>query len=115
MSQTALSAQINARIEGLPVVGWQARVRLLLGVITFFEAFDLLLISFTLPLLKQQWQLDPTQVGLIVGSGTFGMLLGALCAGALADRVGRKPVSSPAACSSAPRSPARCRSIRNCS
>ena len=92
MSQTALSAQINARIEGLPVVGWQARVRLLLGVITFFEAFDLLLISFTLPLLKQQWQLDPTQVGLIVGSGTFGMLLGALCAGALADRVGRKPV-----------------------
>lgn len=59
MSQTALSAQINARIEGLPVVGWQARVRLLLGVITFFEAFDLLLISFTLPLLKQQWQLDP--------------------------------------------------------
>lgn len=92
LEHLSLSTQINARIEGLPVVGWQARVRLLLGVITFFEAFDLLLISFTLPLLKQQWQLDPTQVTLIIGSGTLGMLLGALFAGALADRVGRKPV-----------------------
>lgn len=71
LEHLSLSTQINARIEGLPVVGWQARVRLLLGVITFFEAFDLLLISFTLPLLKQQWQLDPTQVTLIIGSGTW--------------------------------------------
>lgn len=85
-------ARIVARIERLPHSLWHVKIRLLIGVVTFFEAFDQLLVAYTLPVIGAEWSLTPVMQTVAVTSGSVGMLLGALAAGWLADRIGRVKV-----------------------
>ncbi|MDQ0376029.1 MFS transporter [Amycolatopsis thermophila] len=80
---------IAARLERLPMSRWQITVRLLIGVVTFFEAFDQLLIAYTLPVLSREWNLSAATSTAALTIGSVGMLLGALVSGWAADRVGR--------------------------
>jgi putative MFS transporter len=57
-----------------------------------FDAMDVGLISFVLAALVGEWKLHPSQVGFISSAGFLGMFVGALGAGLLADRFGRKPL-----------------------
>ena len=57
-----------------------------------FDAMDVGLISFVLAALVGEWKLHPYQVGYISSAGFLGMFVGALVAGLLADRFGRKPL-----------------------
>ena len=57
-----------------------------------FDAMDVGLISFVLAALVGEWKLHPSQAGLISSAGFLGMFAGALVAGLLADRFGRKPL-----------------------
>lgn len=82
-------ADIAARIERLPHSLWHVKIRLLIGVVTFFEAFDQLLVAYTLPVIRVEWNLTPFLLTLAVTAGSVGMLVGALVAGWLADRIGR--------------------------
>ncbi|MBR0103740.1 MAG: MFS transporter [Selenomonadaceae bacterium] len=50
------------------------------------------LISFVLPILAKEWNLTPEQVGWIGSVGLIGMALGAVLAGTIADKFGRKNV-----------------------
>ncbi|MBR1645940.1 MAG: MFS transporter [Selenomonadaceae bacterium] len=50
------------------------------------------LISFVLPVLAKEWGLSPEQVGWIGSIGLIGMALGAVLAGTVADKFGRKNV-----------------------
>ena len=57
-----------------------------------FDAWDVLLIGFVMPLIKPVWNLSNFQLGLF-GTVTFvGMAIGALIGGSLADAIGRKRV-----------------------
>jgi putative MFS transporter len=80
---------VTARIERLPVSRWHVKVRTLIGAVTFFEAFNQLLIASALPQLIKLWHLTPGQSTFLVTSGSIGMLLGALAAGWFGDRIGR--------------------------
>lgn len=80
---------IAARLERLPHSRWHVKVRVLIGTVTFFEAFDQLLAASALPVITKQWHLGTGQATLAVTSASVGMLLGALLAGWFADRVGR--------------------------
>ena len=82
-------ADIAARFERLPLSRWHVTVRIVIGVVTFFEAFDQLLIAYTLPVLSQQWGLTKAQGTLVITIGSVGMLIGALLSGRMADRFGR--------------------------
>ncbi|MCO5972243.1 MFS transporter [Actinoallomurus soli] len=82
-------ASIAARLERLPNSRWHLKVRSLIGAVTFFEAFDQLLVSSALPVLIKQWHLTTGQATFAVTSGSVGMLAGALAAGWLGDRIGR--------------------------
>jgi len=57
-----------------------------------FDAMDVGLISFVLAALVGEWKLHPNQVGFISSAGFLGMFAGALVAGLLADRFGRRPL-----------------------
>lgn len=81
--------EISARLERLPNSRWQTKIRVLIGTVTFFEAFDQLLVSYTLPLIKTEWSLSPLLLTVAVTTGSIGMLLGAVVCGGLADRFGR--------------------------
>ncbi|MFI7385623.1 MFS transporter [Streptomyces sp. NPDC049813] len=80
---------IAARLERLPHSRWHVKVRFLIGAVTFFEAFDQLLAASALPVLTEDWHLSTGQATFAVTAGSVGMLLGALLAGWLGDRIGR--------------------------
>jgi MFS transporter, putative metabolite:H+ symporter len=80
---------IVARLERLPTSSWQVKARIIVGVATFFDAFDALAIASVLPVIVPQWKLTPPEVGLMISAGFFGQLLGALLFGWIAERYGR--------------------------
>lgn len=80
---------IAARLERLPHSRWHVKVRVLIGAVTFFEAFDQLLAASALPVLMDEWNLSTGQATMAVTTGSIGMLFGALGAGWLGDRIGR--------------------------
>jgi putative MFS transporter len=83
------AAGILARMERLPVSWWHVRARIIVGIGTFFDAFDLLAIAYALPALVGVWQMNPQQIGLVLSSAFVGQLLGAIIAGWAAERYGR--------------------------
>ncbi|MFB8090308.1 MFS transporter [Streptomyces sp. NPDC055992] len=83
---------IAARFERLPPSRWHITVRLIVGVVTFFEAFDQLLIAYALPELRDEWHLSTGDATAVLTVGSVGMLVGALLSGRLADRYGRVKV-----------------------
>ncbi|WP_377267997.1 MFS transporter [Peterkaempfera sp. SMS 1(5)a] len=89
VATSTAAGSIAARIERLPNSRWHAKVRTVIGAVTFFEAFDQLLTASTLPVLSRQWHLSTGQGTTIITSSSVGMLLGAVAAGWLGDRIGR--------------------------
>ena len=81
--------QIVARLERLPTSWWQVKTRIIVGVATFFDAFDALAIASVLPVIVPLWKLTPPQIGFMISAGFFGQLIGALLFGWLAERYGR--------------------------
>jgi MFS transporter, AAHS family, 4-hydroxybenzoate transporter len=67
-------------------------VALLCGLALILDAFDSTSIGFVAPRLSELWHLAPGALGPVFAWGFFGQLLGAVVAGPVADRIGRKAV-----------------------
>ncbi len=80
---------VVARIERMPISTWHIKARVIVGVATFFDAFDGLAIAFVLPALVPLWKLTPPQIGFTISVGYVGQLLGALLFGWVAQSYGR--------------------------
>ena len=85
---------ILERLEKLPVGSFQYKLLAVTGLGWLFDSMDTGLIAFVLPVLAKDWSLNPAQMGWIGSIGLIGMALGAVLAGTLADRIGRKKVFS---------------------
>jgi putative MFS transporter len=83
------AADIVARIERLPHTGWHVKARVIVGIATFFDAYDSLTIAYVLPVVVGLWHIEQSQIGLLISAGNAGQLLGALTFGWIADRIGR--------------------------
>lgn len=68
------------KLLGIAGLGWM------------FDAMDVGILSFVIAALAIEWNLSPGQMGWIGSVNSFGMAIGALVFGLLADRVGRKRV-----------------------
>src|SRR5437764_2715722 len=89
VSARSTVADIVARLERLPTSSWQVKARIIVGVATFFDAFDALVIASVLPVIVPLWKLTPPEIGLMISAGFLGQLLGALLFGWIAERYGR--------------------------
>lgn len=65
---------------------------LLIGTAWLFDAMDVALLSFIMPLLKAEWHLNDGTLGLVSAITAVGMAVGAALAGRLADSLGRRTV-----------------------
>ena len=83
---------ILERLEKLPVGSFHYKLLVVTGLGWLFDSMDTGLISFVLPILAKEWGLTPEQVGWIGSVGLIGMALGAVLAGTIADKFGRKNV-----------------------
>ena len=83
---------ILERLEALPVGSFHYKLLAVTGLGWLFDSMDTGLISFVLPMLSKEWGLTPEQAGWIGSIGLIGMALGAVLAGTIADRLGRKRV-----------------------
>jgi putative MFS transporter len=82
---------IVARIERLPTSWWHVKTRIIVGVATFFDAFDAIAIATVLPVLVPMWKLTPPDIGFMISAGYVGQLIGALFFGWVGERYGRVP------------------------
>ncbi|WP_244927419.1 MFS transporter [Priestia filamentosa] len=83
------ASELITRMESVPFSRWHVKPRVIMGSATFFDAFDALSLAFVLPVLIGLWNLNPGQIGILIGSGYLGQAIGAIFFGWLAERFGR--------------------------
>lgn len=64
----------------------------LCAMVTFTDGFDTQAIGYVAPAIVKAFGVDRTALGPVFAVGLFGLMLGALAFGPIADRIGRKPV-----------------------
>ena len=56
------------------------------------DALDVALLSFIMPLIKNEWDVGSTELGLAAAVTSIGMIVGSIVCGKLADKYGRKNI-----------------------
>jgi AAHS family 4-hydroxybenzoate transporter-like MFS transporter len=79
-------------IDRHPVGRLQRRVLLLCLGVLVLDGIDVAVVSFIAPSLISDWGISKAQLGPVVTSGLFGLAIGSLVAGPLADRFGRRKI-----------------------
>jgi AAHS family 4-hydroxybenzoate transporter-like MFS transporter len=77
-------------IDGRRLGGFNYRLILLSWFITVFDGFDMMMISFTAPYMRDELALDTLMLGNIFSAGLFGMMIGGFAFAYLGDRIGRR-------------------------
>src|SRR5471032_2740253 len=79
-------------IDTQPVGGFQLRLLLTCAAVLFLDGFDTQAIGYVAPALAKDWGLTKGALGPVFSAGLFGLMLGALMFGPLADRIGRRKI-----------------------
>jgi AAHS family 4-hydroxybenzoate transporter-like MFS transporter len=91
MAEAVLSATESA-LENQKIGGLQIRVAALCGFIQVCDGYDINSIGVTVPALTHAWSLPGPAFTQAFLWSSIGIMVGALSAGPIGDRVGRKPL-----------------------
>jgi MFS transporter, putative metabolite transport protein len=80
----------GTHLPSIPMTKMQRRIWMLAAAGKFFEGFVIFMTGVALPLIARQFQIGPTQNGLVAAASLCGILIGAVGLGSLSDRFGRK-------------------------
>ncbi len=94
MSQSApLTPEIIGRaIDNTPLNGALKFIIAVAAAGFLFDSFDITIVGYALPKIRQEFSLSPTQVGFVGSSALAGMGVGSWCWGWVADKWGRRVV-----------------------
>jgi MFS transporter, putative metabolite transport protein len=80
----------GTRLQSNPMTSMQRRIWMLAAAGKFFEGFVVFMTGVALPLIAREFNIGPTENGLISAASLCGILIGAVGLGSLSDRFGRK-------------------------
>jgi len=80
------------RLDRIPLSRPHYNLLLMGGLGYTFDGMDAAIVAFLLPSVKAEWGLSSAQLGIIGSATPFGFLFGAVIAGILGDRIGRRSV-----------------------
>jgi MFS transporter, AAHS family, 4-hydroxybenzoate transporter len=84
------SVNVQAFLNGRRFTGFQWVIFALCFVIVLLDGFDTAAIGFIAPSLIKEWGVNKPELGPVLSAALFGLAAGAIIAGPLADRLGRK-------------------------
>ncbi len=80
------------RILDVQPMQWRQIVAITLCVLlNALDGFDVLAISFAAPGIAAEWNINRAALGMVLSMELFGMAVGSVVLGGLADRIGRRP------------------------
>jgi AAHS family 4-hydroxybenzoate transporter-like MFS transporter len=79
-------------MDSRPVSGYQKLVVFLGFLIIALDGFDVAIMGFIAPQLRTEWGISHTALGPVLSAALFGLAIGAMASGPIADRYGRKIV-----------------------
>jgi putative MFS transporter len=83
-------AALLDRVERIPVTRFHLRIASILGVGTFFDSFDALVLSVALTAILSSLGAPLSVAGLLIAAGYVGQIVGAVLFGVVSERAGRK-------------------------
>jgi AAHS family 4-hydroxybenzoate transporter-like MFS transporter len=86
------TVDVAAFIDAQPVGGFQVKLLLICATVLFLDGFDTTAIGYVAPALAKEWNIGKAALGPVFSAGLFGLMIGALLFGPLADRIGRKKI-----------------------
>jgi putative MFS transporter len=86
----AVRPTVSSVIEKLRLSRAHVNILIIAALGVLFDSFDTYIVSYAMPSITAEWNLDPVTTGLLASTGIWGMFLGALIWGPLADKFGRK-------------------------
>jgi AAHS family 4-hydroxybenzoate transporter-like MFS transporter len=91
MAQPALSAA-EAALENQRIGGLQIRVAVLCTLVQICDGYDINSVAWAVPSLIRAWHLPPAMFATAFLWSSIGIMVGALSAGPIGDRFGRRPL-----------------------
>jgi MFS transporter, AAHS family, 4-hydroxybenzoate transporter len=83
-----VATNVTEVVENARFGRYQILILVMCGIMIFFDGYDLLSISFTAPEFIKLLGIDRSMIGPVFSAGLFGLTIGALSFGLMADRIG---------------------------
>lgn len=91
MTKPPRTVDVSALINGRRLSAFNYRLIILSWLITVFDGFDMMMIGFTAPYMRDELGLSKPMLGNVFSAGLVGMMLGGFLLSYIGDRVGRRP------------------------